>query len=436
MKAVVLAAGEGSRMWPLAVDKPKHLLPVGGRPLIMHIVEAIKENSIERIFVVVGFKGDMIRSALGDGKKLGLPIEYLHQPRWTGTASALNIAFKAVGSEPFLAIYGDLWVTPSAVQTVLEKSRECPRVMGVVHVKNPSEYGLVELDGDRLVKIAEKPLSKAKPAGWVNTGIYVLDAEVFQAIERTKVSQRAEYELTTSLQHLLDGGNEVRAATIAHQDWMDVGRPWDLLEANERALSTLSYRVQGTIEKGAVLNGTIWVGTDSVVRSGCYIEGPTYIGSGCRIGPNARIRPCTSIQDHAVVGSSCEVKNSLIMEGTKLPHLSYVGDSILGENCNLGAGTITANIRFDEGALKMRVKGRLHETRRNKLGVIMGDRVQTGINVSILPGIRIGSGSWLGPGTIISNDVRSGILLLAKQAYVKKRLKKKMVTAEETPQPY
>ena len=374
MKAVVLAAGEGSRMWPLAVNKPKHLLPVGGKPLIMHIMEAIKENSIEQIFVVVGFKGDMIRSALGDGSKLGLRIEYLKQPNWTGTASALNIAFETVGREPFLAVYGDLWMTPSAVRTVIEKSRECPRVMGVAHVTNPSEYGLVELDGDKLIKIAEKPLSRAKPAGWVNTGIYVLDDEVFRAIERTKVSKRAEYELTTSLQHVLDAGSEVKVATIAYQDWMDVGRPWDLLQANERALSALSYRVGGTIEKGAVLNGTVWIGASSVVKSGCQIEGPVYIGQGCTIGPNARIRPCTSIQDRVIVGAYCEVKNSLIMNETKVPHLSYVGDSIIGENCNLGAGTITANIRFDEETLKMRVKGRLHDTRRNKLGVIMGDR--------------------------------------------------------------
>jgi len=432
MKAVVLAAGEGSRMWPLAVNKPKHLLPVGGKPLIMHILEAIKENSIERVFVVVGFKGDMIRSALGDGSNLGLRIEYLKQPNWTGTASALKIAFESVGREPFLAVYGDLWITPSAIQTVIEKSRECARVMGVAHVTNPSEYGLVELDGDKLIKIAEKPPSKAKPAGWVNTGIYILDNEVFRAVERTEVSKRAEYELTTSLQHVLDEGNEVRVATIAHQDWMDVGRPWDLLEANERALSSLSYRVEGTIEKGTVLNGTVWIGASSVVKSGCHIEGPVYIGAGCKIGPNARVRPYTSIQDRVAVGTSCEIKNSLIMNGTKVPHLSYVGDSIIGENCNLGAGTITANIRFDEATLKMRVKGRLHDTQRVKLGVIMGDRVQTGINVSILPGVRIGSGSWLGPGTTISRDVPSDLMLLAKQTCVKKRLKKKGVAAEET----
>ena len=109
-----------------------------------------------------------------------------------------------------------------------------------------------------------------------------------------------------------------------------------------------------------------------------------------------------------MIGTSCEIKNSIVMTGTKVPHLSYVGDSIIGETCNLGAGTITANIRFDQEILKARVKGRLQDTGRKKIGAIMGDGVQTGINVSILPGVRIGSGSWIGPGTIVSKDLEAG----------------------------
>ncbi len=412
-------------MWPLAVDKPKHLLPVAGKSLISHILGAIKENLIEEVLVVVGFRGDLIRSAIGDGSHFGLRVEYLEQPAWTGTASALKIAFDAVGREPFLAVYGDLWITPSAVQTVIEKSRHCPRVMGIVHMANASEYGLIELEGDRLVRIVEKPSRKAKPEGWVNAGVYVLDSQIFAAIERTRVSKRAEYELTTSLQHVLDDGNEIKGAKIAGDDWLDLGRPWDLLEANERALAHLPGGVKGSVEQGTVLKGTVLIQENTVVKSGCYIEGPVYIGGDSRIGPNTRIRPHTSIQDRVVVGASCEIKNSIIMNGTKIPHLSYVGDSIIGENCNLGAGTITANIRFDEKNLKMRVKGRLQDSGRKKMGVIMGDKVQTGINVSILPGVRVGSGSWLGPGAIISKDVPSGQLLLAKQTHLKKRISKK-----------
>lgn len=421
MRAVVLAAGEGSRMWPLADGKPKHLLPVGGKPILSHILEALAQNSVHEVYVVVGYGAEDIRGTLGDGTKQGLRIEYLNQRKWTGTASALSIAYEAVGQEPFLAIYGDLWINSSAVQAVIEGAHSCPRVMGVARIPNPAEFGVVEIAGDRLTRISEKPAGKPATEGWVNTGIYVLDGEVFKAIKNTPRSRRSEYELTTSLQHLLDEGKEIRSAIVDREDWMDVGRPWDLLEANERSLSALAHRVKGVVEQGAVLKGPVWLEESSVVKSGSYVEGPVYIGGGSRIGPNARLRPLTAIGNDVIIGTSCEIKNSVVMNGTRIPHLSYVGDSVIGEGCNLGAGTITANIRFDERPLRMRVKGRLQDTGRRKIGVIMGDRVQTGVNTSIMPGVRIGSDSWIGPGVLLARDVPSGRTVLARQVTAAKR---------------
>jgi UDP-N-acetylglucosamine diphosphorylase/glucosamine-1-phosphate N-acetyltransferase len=416
MRAAVLAAGEGSRMWPLAESKPKHLLPVGGKPILTHILEALAQNSIREVHMIVGYRAEDIQSAFGDGTKQGLHIEYVNQPKWTGTASALKVAYDAVGQEPFLAIYGDLWVTSSAIQAVIEGAQNCPRVMGVVRVPNPAEFGVVELDGDKLVRISEKPPSRSAKEGWINSGIYVLDGEVFKAIAKTAASKRAEYELTTSLQHLINEGKEIRSAVVDREDWLDVGRPWDLLEANERSLETISHRVKGVVEQGAVLKGPVWLEENSVVKSGSYVEGPVYVGRGSKIGPNARIRPSTAIGDDVAIGTSCEIKNTVVMNGTRIPHLSYVGDSVIGEDCNLGAGTTTANIRFDGKTLRMNVKGRLQDTGRRKIGTIMGDRVQTGINTSILPGVRIGSDSWIGPGVLLTKDVPSGKTVLAKQA--------------------
>jgi len=424
MKAVVLAAGEGTRMWPLAATKPKHLLPVAGKPIISYILQALAQNSVRDILMVVGFKGDQIELALGDGARYGVNIEYLNQPRWSGTASALKVAHAAAGDEPFLAIYGDLWVSSAAVQAVVEKSQESSKVMGVVRVENPSQFGVVTLRRERLVAIREKPSKPRQTEGWVNSGVYVLDEEVFEAVERTSKSKRAEYELTSSLQHLLDEGKEVMGAVIAREDWMDVGRPWDLLEANERILANLPHRVNGTVEQGAVLKGPIWLEESASIKSGSYVEGPVYIGRESRVGPNARIRPSTSIEDNVLVGTSCEVKNSIIMAGTRVPHLSYIGDSIIGEGCNLAAGTITANIRLDQRVLSLKVKGQLHSTGRKKLGVIMGDEVQTGINASIMPGVRVGSGSHIGPGTVIFKDVPAGHVVFVKQSLMQKPAKK------------
>lgn len=425
MKAVVLAAGEGTRMWPLAATKPKHVLPVAGKPIISYILQALADNSVKDVFMVVGFKGDLIQSALGDGASYGVQIEYLKQSRWTGTASALKVARNVVGDEPFLAIYGDLWVSSSAIQAVVEKSHESSKVMGVVRIDNPSEYGVVTLHGERLAAIREKPSKSLQSEGWVNSGIYILDKDVFDAIGKTAKSKRAEYELTSSLQHLLDEGKEIMGAVIAREDWMDIGRPWDILDANERVLASLPHRVNGTVEQGAVLKGPIWLEESASIKSGSYVEGPIYIGKESRVGPNARIRPSTSIGDNVAVGTSCEVKNSIIMNGTNVPHLSYIGDSIIGENCNIAAGTITANIRLDEKVLSLEVKGRLQNTGRKKLGVIMGDRVQTGINANIMPGVRLGSGAYIGPGTVILKDVPSGQIVFARQSLVKKQAKKR-----------
>jgi len=150
-----------------------------------------------------------------------------------------------------------------------------------------------------------------------------------------------------------------------------------------------------------VVKGTVSIGKGTTVRSGSYIVGPVIIGQDCEIGPNCYIRPHTSIGDSCHIGSAVEVKNSIIMNGSKIPHHNYVGDSIIGERCNLGAGTKTANLRFDEKEIW--VAGR--DTRRRKLGAIMGDGVETGINTSINVGSMIGNNTHIGPGAVASGVI-------------------------------
>jgi len=407
-------------MWPLAETKPKHLLPIAGKPILGRILGSLAEAGLRDVVIVVGFQEEAIRHSIGDGSAYNLRVEYVRQPARTGTASALQVAYDAIGRERFLAIYGDLVIAAGAVRDLLEKAEDWPRVMGIVRMEDVSQYGLIRLDGDSVVKIDEKPAAMIGKPGWVNTGMYVLDEDVFHAVEETSRSKRAEVELTSSLQLLIRKGKGVKAAFINESSWMDIGRPWDLLIANERVLDDLNHRVAGTVETGALLKGSVFVEEGALIRSGSYVEGPVYCGRGSKIGPNARIRPYTSLESDVVVGASCDIKNSIVMSTTKIPHLSYVGDSIIGEDCNLGAGTITANVRFDKRTVRMRIKGRLHDSGRVKLGAIVGDRVQTGINVTLLPGIRIGSGSWVAPGAIVSHDIRSRTLVLVKQTQISK----------------
>jgi bifunctional UDP-N-acetylglucosamine pyrophosphorylase/glucosamine-1-phosphate N-acetyltransferase len=173
------------------------------------------------------------------------------------------------------------------------------------------------------------------------------------------------------------------------------------LSANESLLAGLEPSQQGKVESNVTINGPVAVGQDTVIRSGAYINGPVIIGEGCDIGPNCYIRPSTSIGDGCHIGAAVEVKNSIIMKGTKIPHHNYVGDSVIGEQCNLGAGTKIANLRLDKQNII--VSG--VDTGRRKLGAIIGDRVETGINASINVGCIIGNNTFIGPGAVVSGVI-------------------------------
>src|SRR5207237_1801652 len=164
---------------------------------------------------------------------------------------------------------------------------------------------------------------------------------------------------------------------------------------------------KGTVERGVHIRGLAVLEEGSVVKSGSYLEGPVHVGKRCQIGPNSYLRPCSSLGDDVKVGAGCEIKNSIVMMNTKIPHLSYVGDSILGEGCSLGAGTITANLRFDEAEIKSKLRGSWVNSERKKLGAVLGDGAKTGINVSILPGVTVGRRACVVPGAVVDRDVPS-----------------------------
>jgi carbonic anhydrase/acetyltransferase-like protein (isoleucine patch superfamily) len=183
--------------------------------------------------------------------------------------------------------------------------------------------------------------------------------------------------------------------------------PWDLLRANEQFLASLCEgRIEGKVHASAVIEGTLHLGKGSRILPGVFIEGNVVIGEHCTIGPNCYVRGASSIGNHCRIGQSVEIKNSLILNSTKVAHLSFVGDSILGENVNLGAGTIISNFRHDGATHRSLVDGELVDTERIKFGAIVGDRVHTGIHTSIYPGRKLWPGTTTLPGEIVRKDQR------------------------------
>lgn len=424
MKAILIAAGKGERLEPLTLTRPKCLIPIAGLPLIVHHLQSLPKLGVREIGIVVNYKEKQVRNFLGDGSKYGVSIEYARQKELDGTAHGLGAAERLVGDENFLAIYADLLTNLDSLRKLKNSfsKGKAAGAMAVTRVQNASAYGAVAIRGGRVRGITEKPASQSR-SGLINAGLYGFKPEIFDYISKTKPNpRRGEYELTTSIQMMIDDGLKVIAEEIPSKDWIDIGRPWDLLEANQRWLSQLKPLRHGTIEDGCHLMGTVRVEKDARIRSGVYIEGPCFIDEGADIGPNCYLRPSTYIGQHARIGNAVEIKNSIVLNHTHIGHLSYVGDSILGEGCNLGAGTITANLRLDDAVVKMRVKGEVVETGRRKLGAVLGDGVKTGINVSIMPGIKIGPGAWVAAHLSVKSDVGQ------KEFYREQNIPKKKIS--------
>ncbi|OGO30979.1 MAG: glucose-1-phosphate thymidylyltransferase [Chloroflexi bacterium RBG_16_56_11] len=393
MKAVILAAGEGNRMRPLTSNRPKVMLPVANRPIIEHLLIEVREAGVEDFVFIVGYHDAQVRDYFGRGEKWGVRVAYAEQRKQLGTADAIRMVKDEVDGN-FLVINGDVVVSREDVRRLMGNRHN---TMSVIEVKDPRGLGMVELSENKVLSIHEK--TEKPPTLMANAGLYLFTPEVFSAISQTEKSPRGEYEITDSLQILMRTGDGLYFQEI--KSWLDLSYPWDLLRANESMLAGMQAQNLGEVEANVVIKGAVSVGRNSLVRSGAYIIGPVIIGEGCEIGPNCYIRPSTAIGDGCHVGAAVEVKNSIIMKGTKIPHLNYVGDSVIGEECNLGAGTKIANLRLDKSDIK--VAG--IDTRRRKLGAIIGDHVETGINASINVGSIIGNNTFIGPGAVVSGVI-------------------------------
>lgn len=409
-------------MRPLTFTKPKYLLPVAGKPALDHVIMLLKNAGIEKAALVVGYGKGQIIERYGDGSKFGLKLEYLHQKELLGTANAVSVAEKFVGGEHFLVMNGDTLVDQESLNMILKRYEECGSsknfggILATMEVDEPEQFGIVILKKGKVSEVVEKPRRIKSRLG--NAGIYIFNSSIFDTIKRTKRSKRGEYELTASIQILINGGKAVYTSPL--NLWADIGRPWDLLVANEYFLRRQHGEIRGKVEVGASVEDNVYVGDGTHIRSGSYILGPTYIGKNCDIGPNCFIRPCTSTGDDVRIGNAVEVKNSIVMDHTNIGHLSYVGDSVIGSNCNLGAGTTIANLRLDEKPIKMEVGGKVISSGRRKLGTIIADNVRTGINCTINVGVKIGPDSAVGPGAVVYDDVPPNKMVFVKPVMVKR----------------
>jgi len=395
MDAVIIAAGEGTRMRPLTERRPKPLLPIGETTLLERTME-LCAGFVERFVLVVGYRRERIEQAVGD-RFAETPVRYVEQAEPRGTAHAIGCA-AAVVDDRFLVINGDVVVDEVLPRSLADTDGTA---MAVRTVEQPESYGVVDVEAGRVTGLVEKP--DDPPSNLINTGLYAFEPTVFEYIERTEESPRGEYEITDTIELLLEDGHPVHAVEY-DGPWLDVGRPWELLDAMDVAMEDLDERRDGVIESGAHLHGTVVVQENARIRSGAYIEGPVVVRDGADVGPNAYVRGPTTIGPDVEVGNGVEIKHSVLMDETSVNHLSYVGDSVLGADVNFGAGTVVANLRHDDESVEMTVKGETVDTGRRKLGVVVGNGTKTGINTSLNAGVKLGVETMTRPGESVLKD--------------------------------
>jgi len=392
MKAVILAAGKSTRTYPLTVKKPKALLKVANKSIIGRTLSQL-HGIVDEAVIVIGKEGNQIKDL---GESYGsLKLSYVEQDKQLGTANALMAAEKLVKGR-FILLMGDDLYNHEDIQRCL-KHDYCILVKEVADV---SGFGDVVIKDSFLHDIKEKPESKSP--GHANTGLYVFDDKIFSICRKLKKSARGEYELTDAA---IAFGKKHKVVVEHATFWKPITYPWSLLDANKRLLEGMSGDRYAIEEKNVTIKGKVIIGRHTLLRSGTYIEGPVVIGENCDIGPNCYIRGHTSIGDHCRIGNAVEVKNSIIMDNTKIGHLSYVGDSIIGENVNIAAGFIVANLRHDNAEIKTRIKGNLISSKRRKFGTVIADNVKTGIHTSVYPGRKIWPGKTTLPGEVVRKDV-------------------------------
>ncbi|RLE60815.1 MAG: hypothetical protein DRN53_05870 [Thermoprotei archaeon] len=386
-KAVVLAAGKGTRLNPITLTRPKHMLPVAGKPVIEWILSSLKSVGIEEVGIVVHYHEKALREFLSSRTDLQLKIEYIHQRELTGTATAVEVAEKFTGGDPFIVVNGDVLFPPHTLKKLIEECDNINAGLVGVRVEEPWKYGVLQIENGLLRGIVEKPRRGQEPSNLINAGIYFFREDIFHYIRRVKPSPRGERELTDALT-MMARKCKVKVVEGDPEWWFDVGVAWTLLDANVFYFNKMFKNtiIRGEVSEHAHIYGPVHVHRGSRVHHGAVIRGPAYVGEGVVIGRKSVVGPYVTLCKNVEIGELSFVSRSILMDGTRISNHCAVFSSILGSKCILEPGVKIPAFNIYGDTIKVILKGRLVDSGRRYLGAILGDRVKIHANIALEPG--------------------------------------------------
>jgi len=384
----------------------KNFLNFLGKPLIEWQLELIKNAGLDEV-VIVGGKHNLEKLVLC-GKNLGIDVTVIEQKDLdAGMCGAVLAAKDKIGSEPVLIFSSNDVVEKSAFESVLtafEAGEAEGYLLGkVVHTYFPGGY--LEISEDGCIKnIVEKPEKGKEPSNLVNLVVHIHKdfAKLVSYLEKAKSDSDDLYEV--ALGNMINDGIKMKAVKY-EGFWQPIKFPWHVNKVFkflfENAEKTTSKSAQ--ISKNAIIKGDVIIGENVKILEGATVNGPVYIGDGSVIATNALVRE-SNIGKNCVIGFSTEVARSFLGDDV-WTHSNYIGDSVIGNNVSFGAGTVTGNLRLDEGEISVTGDNKKTPTGECKLGLITGDNVRVGINNSFMPGVKIGSDTFIGAGLVIAENI-------------------------------
>ena len=416
MKAVFLCGGRGKRMFPITEDK--FLLDFLGKPLLEHQIKVACEAGLSH-FVIIGNPENIAKIEQITKKILGVKVDLALQKEPSGIADALKSA------EPFL--HGQLLVinpndvfSSSAYTKIITEAEKVPASSHILgyQVQNYFPGGYLQVNSqNELLHIVEKPNPGEEPSNLVNILIHCHKnaEELLRYIDTTQTTRDDVYEC--ALDSMVKGGNKIKVVPYDNF-WAPIKYPWHIFKVMEYFLDNAQPYIASSarISEKANIEGKVILSDNAKVLENAVIRGPVYIGANSIIGNNALVRDYSHIGCNSVIGYSTEVKHSYIGDNCWF-HSNYIGDSIVDDDCSLGAGTVLANFRLDEGNIQIEVGDNPVDTGYDKLGAIVGRGCRIGVNASLMPGVRVGPDSFVGPQLCLRQDLGANKIALLEPRY-------------------
>jgi bifunctional UDP-N-acetylglucosamine pyrophosphorylase/glucosamine-1-phosphate N-acetyltransferase len=390
MKALVLTGGAGRNLVPFSSTRPKAMTVVAGGSLMRRTLSHLREVGVTDVTVTLGQNGDKVISTFQDGQEVGLHLGYVTQERPGGIGDAiLRARGRFNPGEYFLLVYGDVVTSANPFHQVLQSFNSFKGPIATVCLPGPPtvRYGNVYLSGTRITRVVEKPAT-AGLGNYVLAGVFALPVDIFSLLEKSGGDmERVFAELVRA-----PGLN----ASIWEEGWIDVEYPWDILAANRMVMDTweeTQISRHAVVDSNVTLSGPVRVERGSVIKPGAVLAGPCYIGRNCYVGNNVLVREYSSLGPGSSIGYGVELKNCVLFGNSKVGRLSFVGDSVVGENVDIGSGTMTINENMDRTAVTVHVRGEALDSGLVKLGAFMGDDVKVGAGNTVAAGTVLPAGT-------------------------------------------